>query len=80
MTTTVVFIERPGAPPVEMGFDALGSLRPLVHRALVLRGPTRSALFDHVIYTDENPHPLAASGYPDEMVEGFRLVGCSTTS
>ena len=74
--TTVVLIERPGATPLEVSFDELPGL---CGRAFMgpwfSVDPARLALFDHVIYTDENPHPLAASDYPDEMVEGFHLVG-----
>jgi hypothetical protein len=76
MTTSVVLIERPGAAPLEVGFDELPALcgRSFMGPWFSV-DPARLALFDHVIYTDENPHPLAAGGYPDEMVEGFHLVG-----
>lgn len=76
MTTTVAFIERPDAPPLEVRFDDLPSLS-----GRSFTGPWfsidrgRLAPFDHATYTDENPHPLATSGYPDQMIEGFHLVG-----
>src|SRR6516165_6642310 len=31
-------------------------------------------LFDRAIYTDQNPYPLDASGYPEGLVEGFHLL------
>ena len=31
-------------------------------------------LFDQAIYTDRNPYPLDARGYPEDLVEGFHLL------
>ena len=31
-------------------------------------------LFDQAIYTDRNPYPLDARGYPEGLVEGFHLL------
>ena len=31
-------------------------------------------LFDEAIYTDRNPYPLDARGYPAGLVEGFHLL------
>ena len=31
-------------------------------------------LFDQAIYTDRNPYPLDAGGYPEDLVEGFHLL------
>src|SRR5215471_945080 len=31
-------------------------------------------LFDRAIYSDQNPYPLDASGYPEDLVEGFHLL------
>jgi hypothetical protein len=31
-------------------------------------------LFDRAIYTDRNPYPLDARGYPEDLVEGFHLL------
>jgi acyl dehydratase len=31
-------------------------------------------LFDRASYTDRNPYPLDARGYPEDMVEGFHLL------
>jgi hypothetical protein len=31
-------------------------------------------LFDRAIYTDQNPYPLDARGYPEDLVEGFHLL------
>jgi len=31
-------------------------------------------LFDRAIYTDQNPYPLDARGYPEQLVEGFHLL------
>jgi len=32
------------------------------------------SLFDRAIYTDQNPYPLDARGYPEDLVEGFHLL------
>jgi len=31
-------------------------------------------LFDQAIYSDQNPYPLDATGYPHDLVEGFHLL------
>lgn len=75
MTARVVFVDQPTTAPLVLPFNELPSLagRSFAGDWFSV-DPGRLALFDHASYTDENPHPLAESGYPDAMIEGFHLL------
>jgi acyl dehydratase len=35
---------------------------------------SKLTLFDEAIYSDQNPYPFDADGYPENLVEGFHLL------
>ena len=61
---------------VAVPFDAVPSIVGRSFRGDWLRvDRSRLALFEKSTYVTENAVPLDESGYPDDMIEGFHLLG-----